>query len=164
MRSGYKLTIAAGALVLVAVCCISMAPAAANQTQPRLGLAELNAACTGPQLAGPASCGMALETSSRKGHKRVVRFGRVNDSDNVYGDGVFNPATGEAFCKGNEQVVTGGKQIISTAGLFGGPARTADGESAPDLRKPGRGWKVGFGSDLGGLARKDFRVIVVCDR
>jgi hypothetical protein len=163
MRSGYKLTIAVGGLVLVAVCSISMAPAAAKEAQ-RIGLAQLSSACIGPQLAGPAGCRMAVATSSRKGHKRVVRFGRVNDSDNVYGDGVFNPATGEAFCKGNEQVVTGGKQIISTAGLFGGPARTADGESAPDLRKPGRGWKVGFGSDLGGLARKDFRVIVVCER
>jgi hypothetical protein len=87
----------------------------------------------------------------------------VNDSDNVFGDNVFNPATGEAFCKGNEQVVTGGKQIISTSGLFGGPARVSDGESAPDLKKPGRGWKVGFGSDLGGLARRDFRVVVVCE-
>lgn len=169
-RKNAVVRMTAGAVLAVAsVCCVWLAPAFAdssNQSGPAArgdGMAQLRAACFGPQLGGLASCRRAVAASSRKNSKRTVRFGRINDSDDVYGDNVFHPATGEAFCKGGEQVVTGGKQIISTSGLFGGPARTADGENAPDLRKPGRGWKVGFGSDLGGLARKDFRVMVVCE-
>ena len=93
----------------------------------------------------------------------TVRTGKIIDGDTTYGDGVFQPATGKAFCKGNERVVSGGLRIVSTAGLFGGPARTMPGEDAPILKRPS-GWSVAFGSDLGGLARKDFRVVVVCQR
>jgi hypothetical protein len=93
----------------------------------------------------------------------VVHTGKIVDTDTTYGDGVFQAASGRAFCKHGEQVVTGGLQIISVSGLFGGPARTAGGESAPYLKKPG-GWSVAFASDLGGLARHDFRVVVICKK
>lgn len=103
------------------------------------------------------------QAASRHKAKRVVRTGRIVDRDTTLGDNVFEPATGRAFCKHNETVITGGLRIVSVAGLFGGPARTMPGESAPILKRPA-GWSVTFGSDLGGLARKDFRVIVVCQR
>ena len=99
---------------------------------------------------------------SRKKHRRVVRTGKIIDTDTTYGDNVFQVASGKAFCKHNEQVVTGGLRIVKLSGLFGGPSRTSGGESAPILKRPA-GWSVAFGSDLGGLARTDFRV-VVCER
>lgn len=102
-------------------------------------------------------------TAARAKHKRTVRYGRIVDTDNLAGDNQFHPASGKAFCKGGERVVTGGKQIISTAGLFGGSAKVSDGESAPITKRP-VGWSVAFGSDLGGAARQDFRVVVVCER
>lgn len=107
--------------------------------------------------------GPAARSGGKKHKTRVVRVGRVIDRDTTYGDNVFQPATGKAFCKHGERVVTGGLRIVSVAGLFGGPARTMPGESAPLLKRPA-GWSVTFGSDLGGLARKDFRVVVVCER
>ena len=105
----------------------------------------------------------ALAQSSKRRQGRVVRTGRIVDTDTTYGDGVFQIATGKAFCKRNEQVVSGGLRIVNVSGLFGGPARTMPGESAPILKRPA-GWSVAFGSDLGGQARRIFRVVVVCAR
>ena len=102
--------------------------------------------------------------AARKGHgKRRVHTGKIQDTDTTYGDNVFQVAKGRAYCGHHEQIVTGGLQIVSVQGLFGGPPRTAEGESAPYLKRPG-GWSVAFGSDLGGLARTDFRVVAVCER
>jgi hypothetical protein len=94
----------------------------------------------------------------------VVRYGRIVDTDNAYGDNQFHVASGKAFCKHGERVITGGKQVIGVTGLFGGPARTAPVEDAPYLIGKKRGWSNAFESDLGGLGRKDFRVMVVCER
>ena len=99
--------------------------------------------------------------SARRG--RVLRTGRIVDTDTTYGDNVFQTASGKAYCKRGEKVITGGLRIVNVSGLFGGPARTMPGEDGPDLTRPA-GWSVVFGSDLGGLARRNFRVVVVCQR
>src|SRR5436305_2692914 len=118
-----------------------------------LQLQAVNGTCL---LARPGTQALA----SKRGGSRAVRTGKIIDTDTTYGDGVFQVASGRAYCKHGEQVVTGGLQIVSDSVLFGGPARTSVGESAPYLRKPG-GWSVAFGSDLGGGARHDFRVVVI---
>lgn len=110
-------------------------------------------------LARPGTAALA----SKRGGSRVVHTGKIVDTDDTYGDGVFHVASGRAFCKHGERVVTGGLQIVNVNGLFGGPARTGGGESAPYLKKPG-GWSVAFASDMGGGARQDFRVVVICEK
>jgi hypothetical protein len=107
--------------------------------------------------------GGAAAAGHRHHHKRTVRTGRIVDTDTTYGDGVFQVATGRALCRHGEKVVNGGLQIVSTQGLFGGPPRIEGVESAPYMKSPG-GWSVAFGSDLGGLARHDLRVVVTCER
>lgn len=145
-RKGLQVVVLTGALICAA--------AAAS-------FATAGQAPSGSPTCQVAKCSKA--TASRVRHKRTVRYGRIVDTDPVENDNQFQPASGRAFCKRGERVVTGGKQIISTAGLFGGPSRVSDGESAP-ITKRKSGWSVAFGSDLGGGARQVFRVVVVCER
>ncbi len=105
----------------------------------------------------------ALASKHRVRHRRVIHTGKLVDTDTTYGDNVFNVAHGRAYCKHGERVVSGGLLIVSVSGLFGGPPRWEQGESVPFLKKP-QGWSVALGSDLGGLARHDFRALVMCEK
>jgi hypothetical protein len=146
----------------IQVCAALLAIAAAAVVTAGIASAGQSTAPPVSPTCSGGNCGPTAAAARAK-HKRTVRFGRIVDTDNLAGDNQFHPASGKAFCKRGERVVTGGKQIISTAQLFGGPAKISDGESAPITKRP-VGWSVAFGSDLGGVARQDFRVVVVCER
>lgn len=90
-----------------------------------------------------------------------VRTGRIVDHDTTLGDGNWNFATGHAECKRGERIVTGGVRRIASTGLIPG-LRWALQESAPDPQKKRR-WSILAASDLGGLGRSDFVVVVVCE-
>jgi hypothetical protein len=89
-----------------------------------------------------------------------VRTGRIVDHDTTLGDGNWNFATGHAECKRGERIVTGGVRRIASTGLIPG-LRWALQESAPEPQK--RRWSILAASDLGGLGRSDFVVVVVCE-
>jgi len=147
--------VAVALLALLGAAAIGVGSAGATSAQcPRGGL-EI-----GSQA---GSCGPEAGAARAQRGRVVKRYGRIVDTDNAYGDGQFHVASGRAFCKRGERVLNGGKQVIAVTGLFGGPARTAAIEDAPLVGKK-RGWSIAFESDLGGLGRKDFRVVVTCER
>jgi hypothetical protein len=128
--------------------------------------AATSAQCSGGGLeieSQAGGCGPEASAARASRGRVVKRYGRIVDTDNAYGDGQFHVASGRAFCKRGERVLNGGKQVIAVTGLFGGPARTAAIEDAPLVGKK-RGWSIAFESDLGGLGRRDFRVVVTCER
>jgi hypothetical protein len=111
-------------------------------------------------MVGPASAGSASgAASSSKKARQQVRVGKIVDADTTLGDGNFNFAEGHARCRRGERLISGGLRRIHSDGLFPG-LRWALQESGPV--PSAREWKVSAASDLGGLGRKDFRVIAVC--
>lgn len=99
-------------------------------------------------------------TSSASRGKLTLRFGKLVDRDTTPFDGSFNFATGHAICKKGERVLSGGLRQI--AGGAGAISHIWTVESGPVPSK--RGWYVSMNSDLGGAARKDFLVVVSCQR
>lgn len=103
--------------------------------------------------------GTRLERAGARG-KMQLRFGKLVDRDTTPFDGSFFIATGHAICKKGERVISGGVRQI------GGSAANIQHiwlvESGPVPNK--RGWYVSMNSDLGGAARKDFLVVVNCER
>lgn len=92
--------------------------------------------------------------------KLTLRFGKLVDKDGTPLDGSFFFATGHAICKKGERVISGGvRQIAGGAGVI---SHIWTVESGPVPKK--RGWYVSMNSDLGGAARKDFLVVVNCER
>lgn len=90
----------------------------------------------------------------------TLRFGKLVDRDTTPFDGSFFFATGHAICKKGERVISGGiRQIGGGAGVI---SHIWTVESGPVPKK--RGWYVSMNSDLGGAARKDFLVVVTCER
>jgi hypothetical protein len=129
-----------------------------------LALAALVAAAAigfGAGSSTPETATASGASASAK-HGRVVRTGRINDTDTSQ-DGVFNLAYGHAGCERGERLVTGGVQLKERDALFGGPSRVQVIESSP-VPKKSRQWFVTLSSDLGGKARALFRVVVVCER
>lgn len=99
-------------------------------------------------------------TRARRHGKLHVRSGKIVDHDSTLGDGNFNFAAGHAECKRGERLVSGGIRRVASDGLIPG-LRWAVQESGPVPSK--RQWTVLTASDLGGLGRKDFVVIAVCE-
>jgi hypothetical protein len=97
---------------------------------------------------------------ARRHGKLHVRSGKIVDHDSTLGDGNFNFAAGHAECKRGERLVSGGIRRVASDGLIPG-LRWAVQESGPVPSK--RQWTVLAASDLGGLGRKDFIVIAVCE-
>jgi len=92
--------------------------------------------------------------------KLSLRFGKIVDRDTTALDGSFFFATGHATCKKGERVISGGiRQVAGGAGVI---SHIWTVESGPVPKK--RGWYVSMNSDLGGAARKDFLVVVNCER
>lgn len=107
-----------------------------------------------------ASFGGQALAGSGHGSRLRVRSGKIVDHDSTLGDGNFNFASGHAVCKHGERLVSGGIRNIGSTGLIPG-LRWAVQESGPVPSK--REWSVLAASDLGGLGRKDFVVIAVCE-
>jgi hypothetical protein len=105
------------------------------------------------------SSGNARAEASRTRHQRHVRTGKFVDADTTPGDGLWNFASGHAQCKRGETLVGGGVRRIHSDGLFPG-LRWALQESGPVPSE--RKWAASAASDLGGLGRKDFIVIAIC--
>jgi hypothetical protein len=97
---------------------------------------------------------------ARRHGRQHVRTGKIVDHDSTLGDGNWNFATGHAECRRGERVVDGGVRRIASTGLIPG-LRWALQESSPEPSK--RRWSILAASDLGGLGRSDFVVIVVCE-
>jgi hypothetical protein len=92
--------------------------------------------------------------------KLTLRFGKLVDTDSTAFDGSFNYAAGHGTCKKGERVISGGvRQIAGGAGVI---SHIWTVETEPIPKK--RGWYVSMNSDLGGAARKDFLVVVNCER
>lgn len=111
-------------------------------------------------MVGSAIVGLASGATSSSKSRQHVRVGKIHDADTTAGDGQFNFAEGRARCKRGERLVAGGPRRIHSDALFPG-LRWAVQESNPVPNA--REWKVSAASDLGGLARKDFVVIAVCE-
>ncbi len=99
-------------------------------------------------------------SQSRHHRKKHVRFGKIVDHDSTLGDGNFNFAKGHADCKRGEQVVEGGIREINSDGLIPG-LRWSLQSMGPIPSK--RQYVVTATSDLGGLGRKDFVAVAVCE-
>lgn len=104
-----------------------------------------------------------VESGARKSRRRSgqrVRTGKFVDTDTTLGDGNFAPAKGIARCKRRERLTGGGVRRINSDGLFPG-VRWILQESGPVPSK--REYVATAVSDLGGLGRKDFIVIALCE-
>jgi hypothetical protein len=88
-----------------------------------------------------------------------VRIGKFQDTDTTLGDGNFGLAKGVARCKRGERLTGGGVRRVSSDGLFPG-VRWILQESGPVPAN--REYVATALSDLGGLGRKDFRVVALC--
>jgi hypothetical protein len=92
--------------------------------------------------------------------KLTLRFGRLIDKDTTAFDGSPFYAIGHAICGKGERVISGGvRQVAGGAAVI---PHISGVESGPVPRR--RGWYVSMSSDLGGAARKDFVVVVNCER
>jgi len=92
--------------------------------------------------------------------KLSLRFGKLIDSDSTPFDGSSSYAIGHAICGKGERVISGGvRQVAGGAGMI---PHISLVESGPNPKR--RGWYVSMNSDLGGSARKDFLVVVNCER
>jgi hypothetical protein len=97
-------------------------------------------------------------TSSAHHGKIKYRFGKIVDTDTTANDGQFNYAHGQARCKHNERLISGGLRwhhgsITAIVGHFQLVA------SGPIKRE----WSVTASSDMGGAARADFVVVATCE-
>ncbi len=113
----------------------------------------------GSAVAVTRNSDQSADRASSRG-KLTLRFGKIIDRDTTPFDGSPNPATGHAICDKGERVISGGiRQVGGGAGMI---QFIWTVESGPVPSK--RGWYVSMNSDLGGAARKDFLVVVNCER
>jgi hypothetical protein len=105
-----------------------------------------------------AQSGQVAARAARQG-KIMYRFGKIVDTDTTANDGQFNYASGQARCKHNERLISGGLRLHhgSITAVIGHFQMVA---SDPIKRE----WSVTASSDMGGAARADFVVVASCER
>jgi hypothetical protein len=109
---------------------------------------------------GGTAFGRSSQVAARGAHhgKIKYRFGKIVDTDTTANDGQFNYAKGQARCKQNERLISGGLRLHhgSIAAVIGHFQMV---ESGPIKRE----WVVTASSDMGGAARADFVVVATCE-